>query len=215
MLCLINNSLINYASKDSSNSKNVTGFLSSKIILISKPDKNKTNRLHVADNLMLLASSEQHLRHALDKFSAACDQAWMKINNEKTEVLCLCRNPSQCALQVSSNTLLLVEKFQCLAVVFTGDGKHHKINIRVGKANAIQHALCRSVVTIRKVSHFKSGFVPIVTWGHKSRVMAEVECYLKCKWSWAAEGDCRMPWSPGFWKCVVEKCFSLSFELVT
>jgi len=75
VLCLINNSLINYASKDSSNSKNVTGFLSSKIILISKPDKNKTNRLHVADDLMLLASSEQHLRHALDKFSAACDQA--------------------------------------------------------------------------------------------------------------------------------------------
>jgi len=41
------------------------------------------------DDLVLIASSQQSLQHALDRFSAACDRAGMKINTENTEVLCL------------------------------------------------------------------------------------------------------------------------------
>ena len=37
---------------------------------------------------MLLASSQQGLQHALDRFSAACDRTGMKITTKKTEVLC-------------------------------------------------------------------------------------------------------------------------------
>jgi len=40
----------------------------------------------------LLASSERS-HHALDRFSAACDQTGIKISTEKTKVLCLFRNP--------------------------------------------------------------------------------------------------------------------------
>jgi len=49
-------------------------------------------RLLFADDLVLLASSQQDLQHALDRFSAACDRAGMKISTKKTEELCLSRN---------------------------------------------------------------------------------------------------------------------------
>jgi len=49
--------------------------------------------------------SEQDLQHVLDRFSAAWGKAGMKIITEKTEGLCLSRNPRQCTLRVSGNTL--------------------------------------------------------------------------------------------------------------
>jgi len=53
------------------------------------------NRLLLVDDLVLLASSQQRLQYALDRFSAVCGQAGMKITTEKAEVLCLSRNPMQ------------------------------------------------------------------------------------------------------------------------
>jgi len=60
----------------------------------------RSNRLLFADDLVLLVSFQQGLQHMLDRFSAACDQAGMKIN-KNTEVLCLCTNQRQCMLQMS------------------------------------------------------------------------------------------------------------------
>jgi len=57
----------------------------------------RMNRLLFADGLVLLASSQQGLQHALDRFSAACDRAKMKISAKNTEVLC----QKQYMLQVS------------------------------------------------------------------------------------------------------------------
>jgi len=69
-----------------------------------------------AEDLVLLASSEQVLQYAiLDRFAAACDQAGINISAKKT----------QCTLQVSSNTLQQV-KFTYLVVVFTSDGRRNK-----------------------------------------------------------------------------------------
>ena len=70
------------------------------------------NRLLFDDNLVLLASSEQGLQHALQRFSAAWDEAEMTISIKKSEVLCLSRNPSQCTLHVSDNTLQQMETFK-------------------------------------------------------------------------------------------------------
>jgi len=43
------------------------------------------------ERLVPLASSQQDLQHALSWFSAACDQAGMKVSSKQTEVLCLSR----------------------------------------------------------------------------------------------------------------------------
>ena len=50
---------------------------------------------------ILLASSQQGLQHALDRFSTTCDRTRMKISTKNTEVLCLCTNQRQCMLQGS------------------------------------------------------------------------------------------------------------------
>jgi len=61
----------------------------------------RINRLLCADYLVLLASSEQGLQHALGCVSDVGNQAGLKISSEKTEVLCLSSNPRQCAEKVS------------------------------------------------------------------------------------------------------------------
>jgi len=40
-----------------------------------------------SDDLVLLASSEQDLQHAVDRILAACDQTEMKISTKTTETL--------------------------------------------------------------------------------------------------------------------------------
>jgi len=47
----------------------------------------KINRLFFANDLVLLSSTESGLQRALSDFTAACDNAGMKISTTKTEVL--------------------------------------------------------------------------------------------------------------------------------
>jgi len=89
-------------------------------------------------------------------------------------------NPRQCILQVSGNTLQQVKKFKRLGVVFKSDGRwSEEVDTRIGKANAVQRELYRSVVTKQELSNtaklsvFKSFFVPILTYGHESWVMTK------------------------------------------
>jgi len=90
-----------------------------------------------ADDSVLLASSQQDFQHARNLLSAACDQAGMKISTQNEE-LCLSRNPRQCALQMSGNTLQNMRKFKCLEVVFTSDRRWNKeIDTRICKESAV------------------------------------------------------------------------------
>ena len=117
---------------------------------------------------------------ALNSFADACNPARMKISMAKTEVLHLSRNLDQCVLQVNGATLKQVEKFKYLGVAFTSDGRQdEKLDTRIGRASAVMRALHYSVVMKRelskkaKLSFFKAGFVPILTYGHESWVMTE------------------------------------------
>jgi len=83
-------------------------------------------------------------------------------------------------LQVNGSALQQVEKFKYLGVVFTSDGRRNEeIDKWIGKANAVLRELYRSVVTKQELSNtaklsvFKSVFVPILTFGHKSWVVTE------------------------------------------
>jgi len=64
-----------------------------------------THPLSFANDLVLLATSQQALQNALDRFSAVCIQAGTKISPKMTDVLCLSRCLKQCILHVSGNTL--------------------------------------------------------------------------------------------------------------
>ena len=98
----------------------------------------KISRLIFADDLVLLASSESGLQHALSGFEAACASAGMKISTSKTEILHLSRTPDKCALHVSGASLKQVEKFKYLGVVFTSDGRQNEeLDVRMGKASMV------------------------------------------------------------------------------
>jgi len=81
----------------------------------------KISRLLFADDLVLLSSTETGLHSAANTFSAACDNAEMKINTTKTEVLS--RNHDQCSLQGRGASLKQVKKFKDFEVVFISDGR--------------------------------------------------------------------------------------------
>ncbi|CAM1302115.1 Uncharacterised protein r2_g1194 [Pycnogonum litorale] len=106
--------------------------------------------------------------------------AGMKIGVAKTETLLLSRRPGQCTRNVSGVPLKQVEKFEYLGVVFTSDGRQDiELDTRIAAAGAVMRQLQRSVLLRRelgvkaKLAVFKSVFVPILTYGHKPRVMTE------------------------------------------
>ena len=140
----------------------------------------KISRMLFADDLPLLFSAERRLQRALNSFANACNTAGMKISTAKTEILHLSRNSDLCVLQVNGATLKQVEKFKHLGVAFTSDERQDKeLDTQLGKANAVMRGLHYSVVmkTILpkkvKLSVFKTVFVPILTYGHKSWVITE------------------------------------------
>jgi len=83
----------------------------------------------------------------------------MIINTKNTEVLYLSRNPSQCVLQISGNTLQQVEKFKYVGVVFTSDRKQNKeVDTLISKSNAVLHEQDPASILLREsitlVCHF-------------------------------------------------------------
>jgi len=105
----------------------------------------------------------------------------MKISAKNIEViLCLFANPRQCMQQVSGNTLQQVETFKYLRVVFTCVGRrsprrliHGLVKLTQFCVNFISVATKREISNTVKLSVFKSIFVPILTYGHKSWVTPE------------------------------------------
>ena len=104
----------------------------------------------------------------------------MKISTAKTEVLHLSRNFDQCVFQANRATLKQGETFKYLGVAFASDIRQDKeLDTRIGKASAVMRALNHSVVMKQqlskkaKLSIFKTVFVPILTYGHKSWVITK------------------------------------------
>ena len=135
----------------------------------------KISCLLLADDFVLLPSTESGLQRAINNFADACNTARMKIRMDKTEVLQLPGNPYQCVLQVKGTTLEQVEKFKYLGVAFTSDERQDKeLDTQLRKAGAVMRALHNSVVMRRewskqeKVSIFETVFVPILTYGLES-----------------------------------------------
>ena len=134
-----------------------------------------------ADDFALLSSkkviSNMHLR---SRFPDACLDVGMKISTAKTEIMCMSRHHVQCSFQRNGVTLQQKEKFKYLGITFLNDGRQdNELDTRIGRASAVMHQLCRSVVlkrelcTSAKLSVFRPVFVPIPTYGHECWVMTE------------------------------------------
>ncbi|KAJ0063551.1 hypothetical protein NL108_003867 [Boleophthalmus pectinirostris] len=74
----------------------------------------RISSLLFADDVVLLASSNQDLQCALGRFAAECEAAGMKISSSKSEAMVLDRKKVACPLRVGGESLPQVEKFKYL-----------------------------------------------------------------------------------------------------
>jgi len=137
-------------------------------------------RLLFADDLVILASSEDDLQRALDRFAAECELAEMRVSTSKTEVMVLSRRPLSCTLHVSGVPLRQVKEFKYLGVLFTTDGmQDSELDRRINQASCILRELWTTVVgnsRLRleaKVAVFKSLYRATLCYGHESWTMTE------------------------------------------
>ncbi|KAL0161456.1 hypothetical protein M9458_045181, partial [Cirrhinus mrigala] len=118
-----------------------------------------------ADDVVLLASSNQDLQRALGRFAAQCEAAGMGISTSN-------RKRVACPLQVGGESLPQVEEFN--------EGRmEREIDRRIGAASAVMRSLYRSVVVKKELSYkaklsiYRSIYVPTLTYGHELWVMTE------------------------------------------
>ncbi len=76
-----------------------------------------------ADDVVVLATSDQDLQHALGRFAAECEAVGMRISASKSEAMVLSRKRVACPLQVGGVLLPQVEEFKYLGVLFTSEGR--------------------------------------------------------------------------------------------
>ncbi|KAK3546351.1 hypothetical protein QTP70_025761, partial [Hemibagrus guttatus] len=133
-----------------------------------------------ADDVVLLASSNLDLQHALGCFAAECEAAGMRVSTSKSEAMVLDRKKVACTLQVGGEVLPQVEEFKYLGVLFTSEGRmDREIDRRIGAAAAVMRSMYRSVMVKKelsrkaKLSIYQSIYVPTLTYGHELWVMTE------------------------------------------
>ena len=114
-----------------------------------------------ADDVVLLASSDRDLQLSLDRFTAECEVAGMRISTSKSESMVLNQK------RVEDEILPQVEEFKYLVVLFTSEGRmEREIDRRIGAASAVMRTLHGSVVVKRelsrkaKLSIYQSIYVP-------------------------------------------------------
>ncbi|CAL9687123.1 unnamed protein product [Knipowitschia caucasica] len=95
----------------------------------------RISSLLFADDVVLLAPTNQDLQHALGRFAAECEAAGMRISTSKSEAMVLNRKKVPCPLQVGGEVLPQVEEFKYLGVLFMSEGRmEHEIDRRIGAA---------------------------------------------------------------------------------
>ena len=140
----------------------------------------KIASLLFADDVVLMASSAVDLQRSLDRLTAECEAAGMRISTSKSEAMVLSRKPVDCLLRVGNESLPQVKEFKYLRVLFTSEGMlGREIDRRVGAVAVVLHGLHRMVVTKRelsrkaKLSIYQSVFVPTLIYDHEQWVMTE------------------------------------------
>ncbi len=138
--------------------------------------------LSFAENVVLLAPSDQDLRHALGRFANKYEADRMTISTSKSENMVLSRKKVACPLQVGGVFLPQVEELKYLGVLFMREGRmEREIDRWIGAASAVMRSMYWSDVLVvkkglsckAKLSIYWSINVPTLTYGHELWVMTE------------------------------------------
>ena len=123
------------------------------------------------DDVVLLATSDRDLQHALGWFAAECEAVGMRVSTSKSEAMVLCRKTVECSLWVGSELMPQAKEFKYLEVLFTSEGKMEREMDRwIGAVSAVIQVLYRSVVKKElsrkaKLSIYQSIYIPTLIYG--------------------------------------------------
>jgi len=127
-----------------------------------------------ADDVVLLATSDRDLQHALGQFAAECEAVRMRVSTS------ISRKMVECSLRVVSELLLQAKEFKYLGLLFVSEGKmEREMDKRIGAASAVMWGLYWSVLVKRelswkmKLSIYRSIYIPTLTYGHELWVVTE------------------------------------------
>ena len=132
-----------------------------------------------ADDVVLLAPFVEDLRLSLERFTAECEVAGMRVSTSKSKTMVLSQKRVKSLLLVGSEVRPQVEEFKNIGVLFTSDGRREReIGRRIGAASVLW-TLYRSAVVKRELSQkvrlsvYQSIFVPTLTCGHELWIVTE------------------------------------------
>jgi len=98
--------------------------------------------LFFVDNVVLLATADHDLQHALRWFAAECEAVGMRVSTSKSEAMVLCWKMAECSLRVGSEWLLQVKVFNYLWVLFMSEGKmEREMDRQIGAASSVMRTL--------------------------------------------------------------------------
>jgi len=93
----------------------------------------RISSLLFADDVVILATSDRDLQHALGWFAAECEAVGMRVGTSKSEAMVLCRKRVECSLRVGSELLPQAKEFKYLGVLFTSKGRmEREMDRRIG-----------------------------------------------------------------------------------
>ncbi|KAK0143288.1 hypothetical protein N1851_018576 [Merluccius polli] len=102
-----------------------------------------TSSLFLQDDVVLSASSDCNLQHALGRFAAECEAVGMRVSTFKAEAMVLCQKPVDCSL----GSELLPQAKEYLGVLYTSEGKmEHEMDGQIDVVSAVMRALYQTVV---------------------------------------------------------------------
>ena len=101
-------------------------------------ETNEVKELLFADDQCLIQNDCNNLQKHIDLLHKNCLKHDMKINKEKTEVMCVSREQKSINIHIDDQPLKQVNEFRYLGSIFAEDGRlNREIESRIKKANTI------------------------------------------------------------------------------
>lgn len=141
-----------------------------------------------ADDLMLMAETEEALQHNLQELNDVLDKWGMKANWQKTKVMRIGRKQDVCNVEVNGEAVEQVKDMKYLGVMISGDGSmDREVEQRIGMASKMIGAIGSTVLGRKELSKgtklrvVNAMVIPTLTYGceawalqtkHKGRIQA-------------------------------------------
>jgi len=110
--------------------------------------------LMFADDMVLMAESEEELEGMMERVKDFCDQWRLEVNTGKTKVMVVCQDGGQVAsVHYGDEELECVREFTYLGTMFTADGKwDREVERRVQAGRAALSSISSKIVWNKKVT---------------------------------------------------------------